>query len=234
MDERFQLLNDQEQGMRMMLDGRQVGMWTALPGIIEALDLAAMTCTVQPAIQAVVVDADGSQRAVNLPLLLDVPIVFPKGGNFLLTSPIAVGEEVLVVFSSRCIDAWWQSGGVQQAMEARMHDLSDGFAIPGPYSVPNVPGGAVSTTRIELRNKARTVYFGVGTKFVMKNQAADLKGALDDLVSAVNGFMTTVGALALLPPATPVTASMIGPAGATAVTQLTAVTAKITALLESS
>ncbi len=149
--------------MRSALDGRQVGMWTALPGIIESVDFETMTCVVQPTIQAVVVDENGNESPEDLPTLHDVPIVFPKGGGFLVTMPLAVGDEVLVVFSSRCIDAWFQSGGVQQAMEARMHDLSDGFAIPGPAEFPASSSfsstGATSSTA-PRRRCAATAFSG--------------------------------------------------------------------------
>ena len=33
--------------------------------------------------------------------------------------------------ADRCIDAWMQSGGVQNPMTGRRHDLSDGFALVG-------------------------------------------------------------------------------------------------------
>lgn len=159
-DDRSQLLNDQEQAMRELLDGRQVGIWTALPGIIQSVDNAAMTVTVQPAVKGVIVGQDGQQRVVSLPLLLDVPIVFPSGGGFIITFPIQEGDEVLVVFSSRCIDAWWQSGGEQQAMEARMHDLSDGFAIPGPRSIPNKISN-FNNNKIQIRNDSGLSFFEI-------------------------------------------------------------------------
>lgn len=114
--------------------GRQAGIWTALPAIINSFDPVALTCTAQPAIQAQVSAEDGSTSWVALPLLVDVPVCFPRGGGCTLTFPIAPGDECLVVFASRCIDSWWQSGGVQVQSELRMHDLSDGFAIPGPFS----------------------------------------------------------------------------------------------------
>lgn len=155
MTDRAQLLNDNEEAMRLVLEGNQVGLWTALPGIVTSVNFSEMTCEVQPALQAVTEDETGTQTVVNLPLLVDVPIVFPSAGGFTLTFPLAVNDEVLVVFSSRCIDAWWQSGGIQQAMEARMHDLSDGFAIPGPKSLPNKIS-AISTTDVQLRNNAGT------------------------------------------------------------------------------
>lgn len=154
---RLDLLNDSEEAFRSAFDGRQVRMWTALPGIVTAVDFSKMTCSVQPAIQASIVNEDGSSTRVNLPLLLDVPIVFPSAGGFTITFPLAINDEVLVIFSSRCIDAWWQSGGVQRAMEARMHDLSDGFAIPGPKSVPNVIG-SISSTALQIRNNVGTSY----------------------------------------------------------------------------
>lgn len=158
---RLDLLNDSEEAFRSAFDGRQVRMWTALPGIVTAVDFSKMTCSVQPAIQASVVNEDGSSTRVNLPLLLDVPIVFPSAGGFTITFPLAINDEVLVIFSSRCIDAWWQSGGVQRAMEARMHDLSDGFAIPGPKSVPKVIG-SISSTALQIRNNAGTSYIEMG------------------------------------------------------------------------
>jgi hypothetical protein len=229
-DDRFQIINDQEEAMRIAFDGFQVGVWTAIPGIITEVDFSAMTCTVQPAIQTIMVNQKGVATSINIPLLLDVPIVFPKGGGFLITLPLAVDDEVLVVFSSRCIDAWWQDAGVQQAMEARMHDLSDGFAIPGPYSIPNIPDGAFDTDRVQVRNEKGTVYIAVGNKFAVVNSAGDLKTVLIALTNAVKGFMDTIAALT--PPTTPVLNSVIQVPALAATTALTTVLTDIAALLE--
>lgn len=158
---RDQLLNDAEQAMRLVLDGRQSTMWTAMPCIVTEVDLEKMTLSAQPSIQGVIELENGSTQNVNLPLLVDVPIVFPSAGGFTMTFPIAADDEVLVVFASRCIDAWWQSGGIGRPMEARMHDLSDGFAIPGPRSQPRVLEN-ISATAVQLRNDAGTAYLEIG------------------------------------------------------------------------
>lgn len=131
-------------------EGHQARIWTALPGIVQSFDAGKKTCVVQPAIQAQVQDAAGNVSWVTLPLLLDCPVQFPGGGGVTLTFPLALGDECLVVFSSRCIDAWWQSGGIQAQAELRMHDLSDGFCIPGISSLPAVPAN-ISASRAELR-----------------------------------------------------------------------------------
>lgn len=155
--DRRELLNDVEEASRLMLDGRQAQMWTAIPGIVKGVNLTEMTLTVQPSIQGTIELEDGTQQNVNYPLLIHVPIVFPSAGGFTITFPIAVGDEVLVIFSSRCIDSWWQSGGVGLPMEMRMHDLSDGFAIPGPRSQPRVVTG-ISSTNLQIRNDANTAH----------------------------------------------------------------------------
>jgi hypothetical protein len=152
--------NDLEESTRVAQDAHQASLWTALPCIVTKVNLAAMTLEATPAIQGVNFNEDGTQTPVNLPTVADVPICFPSAGGFLLTLPIVVGDEVLVIFASRCIDAWWQLGGVQPPLELRMHDLSDGFAIPGPRSTPRV-APAISSSAAQLRNNAGTIYLEV-------------------------------------------------------------------------
>lgn len=157
MDNRAQLLNDPEEALRIALDGRLSSVWTAGPGIVTAVDLATMTLSVQPAIKGTITDENNIEQSVNLPLLIHVPIVFPSAGGFSMTFPVKVNDEVLIVWACRCIDAWWQSGGVQRPIEARLHDLSDGFAIPGIKSIPKVIPN-ISATGAQLRNDAGTTY----------------------------------------------------------------------------
>src|SRR5882672_3916934 len=127
-------INDHQEGLRAVMDGRQAQTWTSLPGVVTAVDLTKHTVSVQPTIQAVVVSPEGKRENTTLPILVDVPLVWSRGGDCTTTFPIKVDDEVLVVFSSRCIDNWWENGGIQPQFEQRMHDLSDGFAIPGPFS----------------------------------------------------------------------------------------------------
>lgn len=181
---RDQLLNDSQASLRAALNGWQSSMWTAIPCIVVSVDYEAMTMVAQPAIQGEIDLPDGTTQTVNLPLLLDVPIVYPGAGDFIITFPIAAMDEVLVVFASRCIDSWWQSGVVSPPMEYRMHDLSDGFAIPGPRSQPNtVPD--ISETEIQVRNKA-------GTAFISIDEDGKIKLTSPDSIE-ITGDVTVTG-----------------------------------------
>ena len=158
---RQERLGDNEEALRSAMDGQQSSMWTALPGLIKAVNLTAQTVSVQPSIQGVFTAADGTDTPITMPLLVDVPICWPRGGGYALTFPLKVDDEVLVVFASRCIDSWWQSGGTANApAEARMHDLADGFAIPGPTSQPKKLSG-VNANNVQLRDEAGTTFYEV-------------------------------------------------------------------------
>jgi len=150
-------LNSFPEALLAALDGRQAQIWTALPCIIQSFNADALTVVAQPAIKAQVRSPNGTMQWVSLPLLLDCPVVFPRGGGCTLTFPIADGDECLIIFASRCIDAWWTAGGVQVQSELRMHDLSDGFAIPGPFSQATKISN-ISTTTAQLRSNDGSTY----------------------------------------------------------------------------
>ena len=168
--------------------GRQAMMWTSLPGVVTRFDADALTCEVQPCIQGKVVKEDGTVDVVNLPLLLDCPVVFPHAGGCSLTFPVKAGDEVLVVFASRAIDFWWAYGGIQPPAEVRMHDLSDGFVIPGVWSQPGRLK-SVSTSRVELRSDDRKALVSVNptsheiTVETSGNLSAAVGGSMSGTVS---------------------------------------------------
>lgn len=188
--EQRERIGDYQEGIRSAIEGFLVNVWTALPGIVQSFDPGKMTLVVQPAIRAAVRDSKGKQTWVELPLLLDVPVVFPAGGGFCLTLPIQQGDEVLVVFASRCMDAWWQSGGIQNQIEFRLHDLSDGFAIPGPRSVPNAFSG-ISTNTAQLRNLDGSAYIELaagGVVNIVAPGGVNINGA-----TAITGDVAVTG-----------------------------------------
>ncbi|WP_419058415.1 Gp138 family membrane-puncturing spike protein [Kluyvera georgiana] len=116
-----------------------------LPGVIQSFDAGEVTATIQLGIRGI---TDGESNPVSL--LTNVPVVFPRGGGCTLTFPVKSGDECLVIFADRCIDFWWQSGGVQEPVDDRMHDLSDAFAIVGPQSQAKKISG-ISASGAQLR-----------------------------------------------------------------------------------
>jgi hypothetical protein len=131
---------------------RALGINTAIPGIVVSFDPTTQTAAVQPAIKRQFIDG-----VAALPVCVDVPVIFPAGGLFVLTMPVQAGDECLLIFSQRAIDSWFALGGVQEASEFRLHDLSDGFAIVGAFSTPRRIA-AFNMAGPELRTMDRSTF----------------------------------------------------------------------------
>lgn len=174
--------------IRDAINAALAGLWVSLPCIVESYDQDKVTVTVQPTIQLPIGQPDGSVKLMDLPLLQDVPVMFPRGGGCTMTFPVKAGDECLVVFASRCIDAWWQSGGIQPPMENRKHDLSDGFAFFGPQSQPNRISN-ISSTTVQLRSDDGQTYMELDPV----NQAMTFKGPVKflDTVTMQDGLDVT-------------------------------------------
>jgi hypothetical protein len=161
----------------------------ALPGIIQSFNPATVTAEIQPSIQYTHIDNDGTVIQKDYPLLVDVPVIFPRGGGCTLTFPVRKGDECLVVFADRCIDFWWQSGDVQKSGDPRMHDLSDGFAIVGPMS-QRYKIGNISTSAAQLRTDDGSAFIelAAGGAVTITSPQVTINGPVQ-----VNGTITSTG-----------------------------------------
>ena len=163
---REERIEDPYNAMAAALQGLQADIQTAMPAIIQSFDPITQTCTAQPCLQLLVTNSDNTKKWVTISIVADIPVIFPAGGGFTLTFPVKQGDECLLVFSSRCIDAWWISGKISQQSELRMHDISDGFAILGARSIPRmIPN--VSTTTVQLRSDDSLSYVELASGHVV-------------------------------------------------------------------
>lgn len=175
-------LDDDLEATKATLEGWQRKMWTAMPGIIQGPVAADGTVSVLPALKGRFRKPDGTEYEQAMPLLIFCPLVGYSGGGFGVTVPVAAGDECLVVFASRCIDGWWQSGGTQSLIDLRMHDLSDGFAIPGVRSKPKALTGWSPTT-MQLRSDDGLTFIEVAPGGVI-----NIKGDLRVTGAVIAGY----------------------------------------------
>jgi hypothetical protein len=134
-------------------------------------DLGAdQTVTVQIAIQERVRVLGAAPQWWDVPPIIKVPIVTPRGGGFSLTLPLKKGDEGLLVFCDTCFDYWWgygqqnapvaqnltakgltQPSGSQRQLEVRRHHVHDCGFIPGMWSQPHVLSN-YSASSLQLRS----------------------------------------------------------------------------------
>lgn len=116
---------------------------TAMPGRVERYDAAKQVVDVQPLLKSRIVLEDGTSADESLPVLVNLPVVFPGAGGFRLTFPVKQGDGVLVVFSEASIDRWQKLGG-EQATDGRRFHLADGIALVGLHDDTQAWTGAAA------------------------------------------------------------------------------------------
>jgi hypothetical protein len=125
---------DQDAGVRAHVQSSRNEIHTSMPGIVDKFDAAKQTAVVRPVVHRFF----RGQGFTPLPQLFDVPVIFPRGGGFVLTFPVKQGDECILHFSERAIDNWHATGKVSEPSEFRTHDLSDACAQVGVSSLPRV------------------------------------------------------------------------------------------------
>lgn len=116
----------------------QAQIHTALPA--RVLKFNANDNTVQIELMINELKRDGI--SVVIPPLDDVPVQFFRGGEFVITTPINVGDFGLCIFAERCIDSWFINATKNEPLDFRLHDYSDGFFLTGfsprPFAIKDV------------------------------------------------------------------------------------------------
>jgi len=116
--------------IKAVVESRLVEMHVALPARVEKYDRSTMKAEVTPALKKSYTNGD----IVELPVIVNVPVVWPRTSEFVFDAPLAKGDTVLLVFCERSLDAWLSKGGIVTPTDRRKFDLSDAVAIPGLFS----------------------------------------------------------------------------------------------------
>lgn len=72
-----------------------------------------------------------NNKAVDLPIFVEVPIINFLGGSSSIQMPLAVGDYAVLFVVERCFDEWYAGNDFKPPLEARIHDYSDCIALVG-------------------------------------------------------------------------------------------------------
>lgn len=159
-----ELYGGQNQLFQRLINNIGFGIHVAIPCVVQAFNFEKQIVDVQPTIRERIIQEGGQITYVNYPLLINVPVVFQQAGDYSMTFPIKKDDECLVIFSDLSIDNWWESGNVQNPVEQRRHDLSDGMAIFGLKNQKKLSRETKKppANKLCLFNKVNGVAVGIG------------------------------------------------------------------------
>lgn len=125
------------EGIRVALED----VHTCMPGVVATFNPATQTANVAPVLKRPIKKADGTLTHETIPILHNIPIIFPRGGGTAIQWPLLPGDGLVLFFSEAATAQWRSTGQLSEPGDLRRHDLSYAFAIPGvaPMSNPLVP-----------------------------------------------------------------------------------------------
>ncbi len=112
------------------IDSALIDVHVALPAAIQSYDATTQTATVELQVQRVLPRGEGFATE-DLPVLENVPVVFPRTKKFMLSFPIAEGDYGMVVFNEMSIDQWRSKGDNTSPGDIGRHTLTGGVFQPG-------------------------------------------------------------------------------------------------------
>jgi len=127
-------------------------MHTCLPGIVVSYDYTKQKASVKPLIKKKYRDG----RVDSLPVIVNVPVVWPRSSNASMTFPVNKGDYVMLLFAERAMELWLTQGGETEPGDTRKYDLTDAIAVPGlyPFSVPSL---AENNTDLLIKYNSTTI-----------------------------------------------------------------------------
>ena len=161
-----------------------------IPCIVQSYDSEMGTIECQPAIREKIINQNEEIEYLNIPLLTNVPVVFPSNEEYQISFPISKGDECLVFFSDLSIDNFWEKGNVQNPIEDRRHDLSDGIAIPCNLSLKKERRTSEDGLLISSKNSSILIKEG-DIDFTCSNGSVKLSQILKHIHLTPTGAPTT-------------------------------------------
>lgn len=162
-----------------------------LPAQVVSYDSSKQMATVQPSF----LRKYQTGEVVQMPVINNVPVAFPRAGKAYLSLPMNAGDHVLLVFSERSLDVWLSAGGIVDPNDSRKHHISDAIAIPGCYPFNNPISGASSSDVVLGNDQSKIVLQPSGKFKIQKTGGDELFDLIDQLFQlfAATTTMTLMG-----------------------------------------
>jgi hypothetical protein len=178
--------------LKQAIDNRLLDIHTALIGKIETYDAARQLADIKPVAKCALRDSDGALKQEDLPLLVDVPILFPRAGGFFISLPIQAGDFVQVIFNEGSIDEFLTESSSTISSAGRF-TLQGAVALPGLYPEAKALVDAHETNLVLGRERGtqihvddKKIYLGSDKASEALALASKVKEELDRIKSVFN------------------------------------------------
>lgn len=176
-------------------DARAAEVYTSFPARVDAYDAGTKCADLVPMLRRALPTKDGDTIYEDMPVLPNVPIMFPQGDGMSITWALKKGSFVLVHVSMWGTAEWRKTGDLSDPGDLRLHHPANCFAFPGvaPNAdlaalPPALPGEIVLDALVAVKFGALAVLHAAVAEAVQAHLAAHATA------------ITTLGGVITVPP----------------------------------
>lgn len=190
------------------MDSRLAQVNTSCPGRVTEYNPLTRRASVQPLVPKSRRNEEGEREVEQLPIVNEVPIMFPGSGGARFRFPIHVGDIVLILFAQGSLDLWKVKGDESDTGDDRKHAISDAVAIPGLQHAASDADVMIEVTESEI-------HAGGTDALALRSELQEVVDLLNNHAhSGVSSGAQTSGPPVAIDPAAPVSL-FPGPTGTT-------------------
>ena len=120
--------------LRVAAENRERDLFVAFVGVVEKFTPGPPgppVVDVLPVIKRALSDTDGKIVHEDLPVVQNVPVVYPSATGVSMTWPITKGDHVLCVCTNWSHQQWRETGSPSEPGDLRTHEVGNALAIAG-------------------------------------------------------------------------------------------------------
>jgi hypothetical protein len=178
--------------IKQAIDNRLLDVHTALIAIVESYDAEKQLVDVSPVLKRCVKAVNGADVKEQLPMLCDVPVLFPRAGGYFISLPIKPGDFVQLIFNEVDIEEWLEESPSTMTSSERF-TMQGAIAIPGVYHSPKALIDAHKTNLALGRERGPQIHIDSNKIHLGSDKAEEalavaskVKEELDRIKSAFN------------------------------------------------
>lgn len=154
------------------IDKIMTNVHTSMPGRIESYDASTQLAKVKPLLNRKYTTED---QAKELPIISNVPVVFPRTASAFVRLPIKAGDTVLLIFCERSIDRWLDTGGAVDPLDPEKFGLNGAVALAGLYAKADALKANGANNSLEIANGSNYIEIKNSGEILIKNGQATLQ-----------------------------------------------------------
>lgn len=133
--------------IRRAIESRVSDVYTALPGVVVSYDASTQAADVKLCVNRPLFTEEDATVHEPLPVIPNVPVLFPRGGGYTVTWPLVAGDACQILFQVWSFAQWRESDvAPSDPGDLRMHSLGNAVCIPGlasnKHPIDNTQAGA--------------------------------------------------------------------------------------------